>query len=575
MIPRSEHPKPQFMRDSWLNLNGTWAFEIDQSRSGEYRNLHAADAQLSGEILVPFCPESKLSGVGHKDFINGVWYQKKVTLTEEQCAGTVFLHFGAVDYEATVYVNGKKAGSHKGGYVSFKFDITALVNPGENVITLNAIDDSRQRLIPSGKQSERPYSYGCFYTRTTGIWQTVWLEFAPKAYIKSIRYETNPNQGILLLTAQLEGCGDFRAKASYEGKDMGCASAPNARGELNLSLKVDEIHLWEVGQGRLYDLELTFGEDTVHSYFGLRSIQLDGMKFLLNGKSVFQRLILDQGFYPDGIYTAPSDAALEKDITMSMDMGFNGARPHEKIFEERYFYHCDRHGYLVWGEYPNWGLDHSNPNSVFSILPEWLEEVERDRNHPSIIGWCPFNETWPVEHRPQVNDVLRMVYLATKAADPGRPVIDVSGGFHVVTDIYDVHDYDQNPETFKANYDRFMTEDFLYDWLKDKYGMQQYAGGPAFVSEYGGIRWAEGEKDETGVGSWGYGKDVEGLEDFKRRFKGLTDALLDNDKMLGLCYTQLTDVEQEQNGLYTYDRQAKFDPEWVKSVMSRKAAIED
>ena len=575
MIPRGEHPKPQFMRDTWLNLNGTWAFEIDQSRSGEYRGLAKADATLNSQIIVPFCPESELSGVGYKDFMNGVWYQKKVTLTQEQCDGTVFLHFGAVDYEATVYVNGKKAGSHKGGYVSFKFDITSLVNPGENTITLNAIDDSREGLIPSGKQSEKPYSYGCMYTRTTGIWQTVWLEFTPKSYIKSVRYETNPNQGILLLTAQLEGKGDFSAKAFYEGKEVGSVSAGAAQGELNLALQVSEIHLWEVGAGRLYDLELTFGEDSVHSYFGLRSVQLEGMKFLLNGKSVFQRLILDQGFYPDGIYTAPSDAALEKDITMSMDMGFNGARPHEKIFEERYFYHCDRHGYLVWGEFPNWGLDHSNPRSVFSILPEWLEEVERDRNHPSIIGWCPFNETWPVEHRPQVNDVLRMVYLATKAADPGRPVIDTSGGFHVMTDIYDVHDYEQNPEIFKEHYDRFMTDGELYDWLKDRFGMQQYQGGPAFVSEYGGIRWAEGEKDETGRGSWGYGKDVEGLEDFKRRFKGLTDALLDNDRMLGLCYTQLTDVEQEQNGLYTYDRKAKFDPEWVKSVMSRKAAIED
>ena len=575
MIPRSEHPKPQFRRDSWVNLNGTWAFEIDQSRSGEYRNLHKPEAQLSGQILVPFCPESDLSGVGHKDFINGLWYQKKVTLAEDQCAGRVFLHFGAVDYEATVYVNGSKVGTHNGGYVSFKFDITVFVNPGENVITLYATDDCRQGLIPSGKQSECPYSYGCMYTRTTGIWQTVWLEFTPKAYIKSVRYETNPDQGILLLTAQLEGQGDFCAKASFEGKAMGTVCSQNAKGELHLSLKVDEIHLWEVGHGRLYDLELTFGDDLVHSYFGLRSVQLDGMKFLLNGKSVFQRLILDQGFYPDGIYTAPSDASLEKDITMSMDMGFNGARPHEKIFEERYFYHCDRHGYLAWGEYPNWGLDHSDPRSVFSILPEWLEEVERDRNHPSIVGWCPFNETWPVEHRPQVNDVLRMVYLATKAADPSRPCIDVSGGFHVVTDIYDVHDYDQNPETFKAHYDRLMTEGHLHDWLKDQYGMQQYTGGPAFVSEYGGIRWAAGEKDEDRVGSWGYGKDVEGLEDFKRRFKGLTDALLDNDQMLGLCYTQLTDVEQEQNGLYTYDRKAKFDPAWVKSVMSRKAAIED
>ena len=575
MIPRSEHPKPQFMRDTWLNLNGSWAFEIDQSRSGEYRGLAKPDATLNSQIIVPFCPESELSGVGYKDFISGVWYQKKVTLTQAQCDGTVFLHFGAVDYEATVYVNGKKAGSHKGGYVSFKFDITALVVPGENTITLNAIDDSRNGLIPSGKQSEKPYSFGCFYTRTTGIWQTVWLEFMPKAYIKSVRFDTNPDQGILLLSAQLEGKGDFSAKAFYEGKEVGSVSAGAAQGELNLALQVSEIHLWEVGAGRLYDLELTFGEDTVHSYFGLRSVQLEGMKFLLNGKSVFQRLILDQGFYPDGIYTAPSDAALEKDITMSMDMGFNGARPHEKIFEERYFYHCDRHGYLVWGEYPNWGLDHSNPSSVFSILPEWLEEVERDRNHPSIIGWCPFNETWPVEHRPQVNDVLRMVYLATKAADPSRPCIDTSGGFHVMTDIYDVHDYEQNPEIFKEHYDRFMTDGELYDWLKDRFGMQQYQGGPAFVSEYGGIRWAEGEKDETGRGSWGYGKDVEGMEDFKRRFKGLTDALLDNDRMLGLCYTQLTDVEQEQNGLYTYDRKAKFDPAWVKSVMSRKAAIED
>ena len=387
MIPRGEHPKPQFMRDTWLNLNGSWAFEIDQSRSGEYRGLAKADATLNSQIIVPFCPESELSGVGYKDFMNGVWYQKKVTLTQGQCDGTVFLHFGAVDYEATVYVNGKKAGSHKGGYVSFKFDITSLVNPGENTITLNAIDDSREGLIPSGKQSEKPYSYGCMYTRTTGIWQTVWLEFTPKSYIKSVRYETNPNQGILLLTAQLEGKGDFSAKAFYEGKEVGSVSAGAAQGELNLALQVSEIHLWEVGAGRLYDLELTFGEDSVHSYFGLRSVQLEGMKFLLNGKSVFQRLILDQGFYPDGIYTAPSDAALEKDITMSMDMGFNGARPHEKIFEERYFYHCDRHGYLVWGEFPNWGLDHSNPRSVFSILPEWLEEVERDRNHPSIIGW--------------------------------------------------------------------------------------------------------------------------------------------------------------------------------------------
>ena len=359
---------------------------------------------------------------------------------------------------------------------------------------------------------------------------------------------------------------------------MGSVQMENASGEVKLALKVDEIHLWEVGHGRLYDLELTFGEDLVHSYFGLRSIQLDGYKFLLNGKSVFQRLILDQGFYPDGIYTAPSDAALEQDIDMCMALGFNGARLHEKVFEERFLYHCDRKGYLVWGEYPNWGLNHADPVAIYSILPEWLEELERDRNHPAIIGWCPFNETWDVNGNRQFKGLLANIFRVTKAVDPSRPCIDTSGNYHEETDIFDFHDYDQNPVTFKEHYDKLMTEGELYDQLSagnPNWVRQVYTGGPVFCSEYGGIRWAPEYVEGTGTGSWGYGEDVKGMEDFKMRFKGLTDALLDNDRMMGLCYTQLTDVEQEQNGLYTYDRRPKFDAEWIRSVMSRKAAIED
>ena len=578
MIPRAEHPKPQFRRENWRNLNGPWAFQIDQGRSGEARKLHLPEAKLEQEILVPFCPESDLSGIRHKDFLYGVWYQKKVTLTENQCAGRVFLHFGAVDYEAVVYINGQKAGGHKGGYVSFKVDVTEFVTPGENTITVNAIDDTRNPMYPSGKQCEQPHSYGCMYTRTTGIWQTVWLEFAPKTYIKNVHMETNAEEGILFLTAYLEGSGTLRADAGYEGRAMGSVQMENASREVKLALKVDEIHLWEVGHGRLYDLELTFGEDLVHSYFGLRSLQLDGYKFLLNGKSVFQRLILDQGFYPDGIYTAPSDAALEQDIDMCMALGFNGARLHEKVFEERFLYHCDRKGYLVWGEYPNWGLNHADPVAIYSILPEWLEELERDRNHPAIIGWCPFNETWDVNGNRQFKGLLANIFRVTKAVDPSRLCIDTSGNYHEETDIFDFHDYDQNPVTFKEHYDRLMTEGELYDQLSagnPNWVRQVYTGGPVFCSEYGGIRWAPEYVEGTGTGSWGYGEDVKGMEDFKMRFKGLTDALLDNDRMMGLCYTQLTDVEQEQNGLYTYDRRPKFDAEWIRSVMSRKAAIED
>ena len=580
MIFRPEHPKPQFQRENWLNLNGVWGFEIDNARSGDARKLQDPDAVLRSSINVPFCPESKLSGVEHKDFILGVWYQKKVTLTQQQCAGRVMLHFGAVDYECDVFVNGQLAGSHKGGFVSFSFDVTRCVAPGENIITVNARDDVRDSMIPRGKQCVEYGSRGCYYTRTTGIWQTVWLEFTPTTYIRSVKYDTNAEAGILTVTADLEGQADLSVQAFYEGEPMGGAQQKNAAGQVVLTVTLSQIHLWELGKGRLYDLQLCFGEDTVSSYFGLRSIRMEDGKFIFNGRSVFQRLILDQGFYPEGVYTAPSDVALAKDIYMAMAMGFNGARAHEKIFEERWLYHADKAGYLVWGEYPSWGLDHSKPESIYSILPEWMEEIARDRNHPSIIGWCPFNETWDKQKHPQCDDVIRYIYWVTKAIDPSRPCIDTSGFFHVETDIYDVHDYEQEPEEFKRRYDLLMSENKLYEVFdppqshNKRYEFRQtYKGEPVFVSEYGGIRWSSEENDR--YKSWGYGNAVRTEEEFKLRFKGLTDALLDNSKMFGLCYTQLTDVEQEQNGLYTYSRKAKFDPDWVKSVVGRKAAIED
>ena len=283
MIPRPEHPKPQFQRDSWLNLNGTWEFEIDHGNSGQARGLYAPDVSLGGTITVPFCPECKLSGVENKDFMRSVWYRRTVQLTPEQCDGRVFLHFGAVDYECFAYVNGEKVGYHKGGYVSFKFEITKFVHPGENVITVNSQDDNRDPLVPRGKQSELYYSHDCDYTRTTGIWQTVWLEFTPREYIKSTHIHTNPDTGTAVLTLQVDGQADLTAKAFYEGKEVGQASAKNAQGEVMLPLTVSEVHLWEAGHGRLYDLELCYGEDTVHSYFGLRSICLDGMKFRITG----------------------------------------------------------------------------------------------------------------------------------------------------------------------------------------------------------------------------------------------------------------------------------------------------
>lgn len=573
-IPRKEYPRPQFVRKDWMNLNGKWQFEIDNGRSGEARGLQSEGVLLSDEITVPFCPESSLSGIGHKDFIYGVWYKRKVTL--ESLSEKTLLHFGAVDYICRAFVNGRFAGEHKGGYVSFAFDITDLLRVGENEIAVYAIDDTRDQSIPTGKQSDRYGSHGCFYTRTTGIWQTVWLEFMPETHIERVKYFPNITDGSVTIAAELQGNADLSCEVFFEGKEMGSYKAEKVSGSHTFNIPLKEKHLWEVGKGDLYDVKFTFGDDKVESYFGLREVRLDGFKFLINGKSVFQRLVLDQGFYPDGIYTAPSDEALKKDIELSMACGFNGARLHEKIFEERFLYHADKLGYIVWGEYPDWGLNFADDTGIYSVLPEWIEEMGRDFNHPAIIGWCPRNEVWEQAKAMPSRRVLETVYDITKALDPTRPCIDTSGGYHARTDIFDVHDYDQNPETFKEHYDKLMTEGTVYDWLSARAPKQVYRGEAVFVSEYGGIKWVDGEMGENDhQKSWGYGNAPRSEEEFKSRFKGLTDALLDNDKMFGLCYTQLTDVEQEQNGLYTYERKAKFDTKFFYDVMTRKAKIED
>ncbi|MFA5561519.1 MAG: sugar-binding domain-containing protein [Eubacteriales bacterium] len=550
-----------------MNLNGTWQFEIDRGNSGAARKLYDDAIQLKQTITIPFCPQSRLSGIADTDFMTSVWYKRTVELPDRQLQGKAVLHFGAVDYRATVYVNGVRCGTHQGGYVSFGFDVTEYLRAGVNTITVHAEDNERDRMIPTGKQSGEYASHGCMYTRTTGIWQTVWLEFLPETHITKVKYYPSFETGNLVLTADLCGASTFCAEAFYDGRSMGKVSAASAGEPLVLTLELAEKHLWELGKGGLHDLVLTYGEDKVRSYFGLRSIDYHDRKFYLNGRSVFQRLVLDQGFYPDGIYTAPSDAELAADIDRAVAMGFNGARLHQKVFEERFLYHCDRKGYLVWGEFPSWGLDHSYPDAIYGILPEWLEVLDRDFNHPAIVGWCPFNETWDRDGRKQYDALLATVYKATKAADPTRPCIDASGNYHVLTDIYDVHNYEQNPETFAEHYRKLALDGSHTDHCGQRQRYDNHL--PFFVSEYGGIRWTDSQD------GWGYGRAPQSSRDFLARLKGLTDVLLDNPAMFAFCYTQLTDVEQEQNGLYTYDRKAKFDPALMRPIFSRKAQVEE
>lgn len=575
-IMRTEYPRPQLVRKDWVCLNGPWDFEIDNGNTGKDREFFKRD-RLEKTIQVPFCPESKLSGIEYTDFMSCVWYRRSLPIPDEWKGRRVLLHFGAVDYAATVYINGEKAGSHRGGYTPFVVDITDFLREKDNSVTLCAEDDPRSGKQPAGKQSTRYQSYGCSYTRTTGIWQTVWMEAVNPAYVKNIRYTPDIDSGTLLAAFSVTDCAVgalLSVKTSFNGQETGSASVKITNAEPFAAIALSELHLWDIGQGNLYDMEVTLtkdGEtlDSFTSYFGMRSVSLSHKAFTLNGRKVFGRWVLDQGFYPDGIYTAPTDEDLKNDILYSMQLGFNGARLHQKIFEPRFLYWADKLGYPVWGEHANWGLDITEPGSVLNFLPEWLEALERDYSHPAIIGWCPFNETWDQNNRRQCDDVLRLVYETTKAFDKTRPCIDTSGNFHVVTDIFDVHDYEQDPEKFAEYYkdiDKGIVRDQVERGIPNR---QKYRGEPLFMSEYGGIR-----KSDSSEG-WGYGNAPQNDEEFINRYRALTDILLDNPHFIGFCYTQLYDVEQEVNGLMTYHRAFKLDPGIFREINSRKAAIED
>lgn len=568
-IPRNEYPRPQLVRENWINLNGEWDFEIDNAKVGIEKEFYKRDS-LNQKIIVPFCPESRLSGIGNTDFMNCVWYRREFEIPADWAGKSIILNFGAVDYHAIVYVNGEQVGEHKGGYTPFSFDITGCLKPAGNCITVCAIDEIRSFNQPAGKQAELLKSFGCKYTRTTGIWQTVWLECVGEHYIRNIKSRSDIEACSVFLNIKLSDYSigtDIEVKAFFEGRLVGESKTKLNSLSADLNIPLTERHLWDVGKGNLYDLEITLSKngrqiDKVTSYFGLRAVGLSEKSLMLNGRTVFGRWVLDQGFYPDGIYTAPSDEYLKNDILYSMQLGFNGARLHEKVFEPRFLYWADKLGYLVWAEFPDWGLAITELSQIEHFLPEWLEVVERDFSHPSIIGWCPFNETWDFRDIPKCDMLLKIIYEVTKAIDNTRPVIDTSGNFHVKTDIFDIHDYCHDVEEFRRHYDGK-----IYINFADR---QTHRGEPYFVSEYGGIKWFE-NKDEDG---WGYGNTPKSLEEFINRYKGLTETLMNNPDVLGFCYTQLYDVEQEVNGLLTYDRKFKLDPEIIRAINSQPAAIE-
>jgi hypothetical protein len=572
-VPREEHPRPDLFRPNWVTLNGQWQFQMDEQGDGDARGLSSGH-ELGSTITVPFCPESKLSGIGHYGFMKHTWYRRMFDVPAAMQGKRVRLHFGAVDYKARVWVNGRLAGAHTGGSVPFDFDVTPLLRAGENELVVNAFHDVAGGQEPTGKQTHS-VSEGCVYTRTTGIWQPVWLEAVGSSFVENFSLTPDPDHSRVLIDAKINGAEaglTLTAEALADGQSVGSDSCAATGGEHYLVLNLSEKRLWEPGAPFLYDLKFTISRgaekiDEMASYFGLRTVSIQGRSILINGKRVFQRLILDQGFYPDGEWTAPSDEELKKDIERSMAAGYNGARLHQKVFEPRYLYWADKLGYLVWGEFPNWGFDY-HPADYSNFINEWNEVLLRDRNHPAIIGWCPFNET----SAPQAGELQQIIWRQTTALDPSRPIIESSGYAHTVPNplVLDDHDYNQNPEAFQQRWEQFFGSASTQR-VPERYAVADAAradrGVPFMVSEFGGIGWAT-------AGGWGYGDGPKSLDAFYQRYEGLVTALLDNPNLFGFCYTQLTDVEQEHNGLYYYDRRPKFDLKRLHDFTARPAAYE-
>lgn len=592
---RKNYPRPQLVRENWELLDGVWSFAFDDDLQGEVQNWQSDLCKASSccrEITVPFTYETKLSGIGDEKAHRVVWYQRSVRLQSKALMNQrLLLHFEGVDFETRVWINGKMAGTHRGGYSRFSFDITDLVCEGENRITVR-VEDSFDTQQPRGKQRWLKESYGCWYVQTTGIWKSVWMEYVPETYIKNLKITPLWREKSVELLVDVELPGDSRrcnhawnleAEVSLEGKLIRAAGVrifceDDKSRRLLLDLNREDlfdwgIQQWEPEHPHLYDVELRLMEenqlvDRIGSYFGLREIRIDGGNILLNGQPIYQRLILDQGYWPESHLTPPSEEALIEDIEKIMALGYNGLRKHQKIEDERFLYWCDVKGMLVWSEMA--AAYHFSDDAVEEFTKEWMDIVRQNYSHPCIITWTPFNESWGVgavkTKKPQQH-FTEAIYHLTKSLDPYRPVVVNDGWEQTVSDILTLHDYEEKGETLYRRYSRgkeAVLEAKLYHCGHHSALAEGYAynGQPIIISEYGGIAFDQ----ENG---WGYGNKVNNEEAFLRRFDDITTAIKRLPYVCGFCYTQVSDVQQEVNGLMDEERNFKVTPERIKEINER------
>jgi beta-galactosidase/beta-glucuronidase len=571
------YPRPQFRRRDWISLNGTWDFSIDPEAEWSLANV-----VWDRRIQVPFAPETPASGIGDAGLYKAVWYRLKFKSPRLDADERLLLHFGAVDYYAMVWIDGTLVMDHEGGYTPFSGDITHILRPDieEHELVVRAYDDPADLEKPRGKQDWQFFPHAIWYPRTTGIWQTVWLERVPSTRLRSIQWTANLERWEIGVDAYVVNGkrGNLRLGVKLWVDDLVLAHDQYTvvAGEVHRRIALSDPGiedfrnelLWSPFSPKLIEAELELLDensrrvDLVESYTALRVFSVQGDRFFLNGRPYPLRLVLDQGYWPETGLTPPSDADAKKDVELAKSMGFNGVRKHQKIEVPRYLYWADRLGLLVWEEMPS--AYRFSRRSVERTTQQWLEAMSRDASHPSIMAWVPFNESWGVPNLPEnvsERNFVRALYFLTKTQDPSRPVVGNDGWESVATDIVGIHDYDEEPENLAR---RYFTREVPALLKRERPGgralvLEGIVPGehPIVLSEFGGIAVL----DQQGE-CWAYSHCAT-PDAFAERYRELLRVVRSLELLAGFCYTQFADTYQEANGLLRADRTPKVPTEVV------------
>jgi len=571
---RFGHPRPQFQRDDWTCLNGVWDFAIDADASWRLPR----EVRWDRTIHVPYAPETPASGVGDTGLYQSVWYRRQFIAPDRREGDRLMLHFGAVDTTATVWVNGHRAGGHHGGYTPFSLDITDLLVEGEQTVIVRAEDNPLDLTKPRGKQDWKREPHSIWYPRTTGIWQTVWLECIPETRIDYVRWTPIMERWEVMLEARMDGpardAARLRVRLSCGDQLLSDDTYAVINGEVHRGVRLSDPGiddgrnelLWHPSSPKLIDATLELLDrdgrvlDRIESYTALRSIGIQGNRFVLNGRPLPLRMVLDQGYWPETGLTPPDDQAARRDVELALAMGFNGVRRHQKISDPRYLYWADRLGLLVWAEMPS--AYRFTKRSVKQVYQEWTEAIERDVSHPCIVAWVPLNESWGVPDlpdSPSQRHYVKALYHLTKTLDPSRPVVGNDGWESVATDIVAIHDYENDPEKLIR---RYGAEDRPFAKLVERErpagrllaldDMVSEPARPIMLTEFGGICYSEDDE-----GAWGYSR-ARTPKELAHRYAALLKAVRSLPIFSGFCYTQFADTYQEANGLLRADRTPKI-----------------